>query len=124
MKPTRARFGRLFDGPSKAIGTLGVAFLVDEPRRLPFSVLRVTMRPGAEHEELHHERTAEFFTILRGSVRALIDGRRRLMRRGDFAVLRPGCRHAFHAGARGVEVLAVFSPPLERVHPDIVVDRP
>jgi len=119
-----ARFGSLAKTAFRTLGTLQVGVLVDGLKGRPISVLRIKMRPRAVHAPLWHARTSEFFTVLEGDQWAKIDGRRRHFKKGDFAFLPPGSVHGFRAGKRGVEVLAVFSPPLDLEHPDIVPQKP
>ncbi|MEK7858263.1 MAG: cupin domain-containing protein [Elusimicrobiota bacterium] len=116
----RLVLGTLENTPSQAIGTLLVQSLLDKSERRPFSVHRVRMKPGASHPPLFHARMSELFLVLDGSMRAKIDGRPRRFVKGGFAYLPPGAIHEFHAGRNGVEVLAVFSPPMNLNKPDIV----
>lgn len=116
----RPEFGRLAGRRASSFGPLAVRFLVDDPARKPFSIVTIDMRPGARHPAIHHARTEEFFLVLAGSCRAEIGGRRRLLKQGDFAFLPAGTRHAFHAGRRGLRVLAAFSPSMDFKKPDII----
>jgi quercetin dioxygenase-like cupin family protein len=102
------------------MGPLIVRFLADRPGRLPFSALHIALAPGKNHPSISHSRTHEFFAVLRGEARAVIDGVRRRLRRGDFAVLSPGAAHSFRAGPRGVEALVIFAPAMDFKRPDIV----
>lgn len=122
MKP-RASFGSPATTVSRMFDTLRIGFLVDGGKGRPFSVSRVKMRPRAVHAPLWHAKTSEFFIVLQGDQWARIDGRRRYFKKGDFAFLPPGAVHEFRAGARGVEVLAVFSPAMDFQRPDIVTRR-
>ena len=88
-----------------------------------FSVHRISMRGGASHPALHHARTCEFFLVTRGGAQAMIGGVRRRLRPGDHVSLAPGTVHGFRAGPQGVEVLAVFRPPLDLSRPDIVLEE-
>lgn len=124
MKTTRRSvFGSLARAPSQAIGTLLVHSLLDDKERRAFSAHRVRMKPNAFHPALSHAGTSELFLVLKGTVRAKIDGRARRFVQGDFAFLPPGSIHEFRAGKNGVEVLAVFSPPMDLKKPDIVLHR-
>lgn len=116
----RARFGNWSRGAARAVGPLAVRFLADRPGRLPFSVLHIALGPGKSHPSISHSRTHEFFAVLRGEAAAVIDGVRRRLRRGDFAVLAPGAAHAFRAGPRGVEALVIFAPAMDFRRPDVV----
>lgn len=103
------------------MGTLRVRSLLDDAPGSPFSALLISMKPHALHPPLRHAKTFELFLVLDGEVEARIDGRVRRLRAGNFALLPPGCVHGFRAGKKGVNVLAVFSPPLDRRKPDIVM---
>ena len=81
------------------------------------------MPPGSRTPSLYHAKTSEFFLVLDGDQQARIAGRRRRLKKGDFAFLPPGVPHEFLAGARGVRVLAVFCPPLDLKDPDVVEAR-
>ena len=116
----RAEFGRLGGRAPKSYGPLSIEFLCGEDGAGAMTAMRVEMGPGASHPPVVHRRTAEFFVVLDGSMRATIGGRSRRLRAGDHVRLPPGVPHAFHAGRRGVEVLAVFVPPLSPTRPDIV----
>lgn len=123
-KKGRPTFGRLNAAAAKVFGPLNVRFLLNAPKTSPFSALLVSMKPGASHPPIRHDRTWEFFLILRGSNMARIGGRARLLKRGDYACMPPGVSHAFHAGPRGVEVLVIFSPAMDfQLKPDIVDAR-
>ena len=119
-KKGRLSFGRLSATRAKAFGPLDVRFLLNAPKSSPFSALVVSMKPGASHPPIQHDKTWEFFLILRGSNRARIGGRERVLKRGDYAYMPPGVSHAFHAGPRGVEVLVIFAPAMDFLKPDIV----
>ena len=116
----KAKFGSLAKVQARAFGPLLVGSLLGKRQRRPFSVHHVYLKPRGSHPALRHLATCEFFLILKGSIRARIGLRSRRMAAGDFAYLPPGCAHAFHAGKNGVEVLAVFSPPMDLRKPDIV----
>lgn len=116
----RAEFGRLRGRAPRDFGTLAIEFLSGEDGRAPMTVMRVAMRPRDSHPPLLHERTDEFFVVLRGSLEARVDAVRRRMRTGDYAYLPAGTPHAFRAGPGGVEVLSVFTPGLDPDSPDIV----
>lgn len=122
MRPRRAELGALGASRAERVGALRVARLGARASRRPLSAMTVTMGPGAEHAALRHQRTWEFFLVLRGSVRARLGAGSRRLRRGDFAFLPPGCAHSFRAGPSGVTVLAVFAPPLDPRRPDIVYE--
>lgn len=106
----------------KRVGPLRVLTLEDG-RGTGFSVHRIRLGAGVSHPVLHHARTAEFFLVTRGSARACIGKVRRRLRAGESASLPPKTAHGFRAGPRGVEVLAVFRPPLDLSRPDIVLER-
>ena len=107
----------------RSYGPLRVKHLLDAPKESPFSALLVSLRPGGSHPPIRHDKTWEFFLILRGSNIATIGGRRRTLRAGDYAYMPPGVEHAFHAGPRGVEVLVFFAPAMDFARPDIVGGR-
>ena len=115
----RAKLGRLGGRSLEAVGTLGIEWLL----RKPFSAIRVVLAPGASHPPVVHERTAEFFLVLKGSQEATIGGRRVSLSNGDYAYLPPGTRHRFKAGKRGVEVLSIFAPALAARNPDIRIEE-
>lgn len=113
----KPEIGTFQKGAGKRIGALRVRSLLKPGK--PFSALKIGMGPAASHELIAHGQTAEFFFVIRGRVRALIDGRSRTLEAGDFAYLPPGCAHSFRAGHDGVAVLAFFAPPLDLKNPDI-----
>lgn len=119
-KRLRSRFGRLSSTRVKTYGPLRVKHLLDAPRESPFSALLVSLGPGASHPPIRHEKTWEFFLILRGSNVSIIGGRRRVLREGDYAYMPPGVEHSFRAGPKGVDVLVFFSPAMDFARPDIV----
>jgi quercetin dioxygenase-like cupin family protein len=121
MKKMRVKFGRVGAGEARAFGTLGIEFLIDGGPRGPVTAMRVVMKPRGSHPPLWHAETAEFFFVLRGSMRARIDGRPRRFRKGDYAFLPPGTLHEFHAEKGGVEVLSLFTPALNMKKPDILL---
>jgi quercetin dioxygenase-like cupin family protein len=123
MKKNALRFGRLYAGAERDFGSLGIEFLVDGGRGAPVTAMRVAMKPNDRHAPLRHARTAEFFLVLRGSMRATIARRLRRFRAGDYAYLPPGTVHAFQAGRSGVEVLSLFVPALDMKKPDIIFEN-
>lgn len=87
---------------------------------MPWSVLHITMKPGAQAPEILHRKTHEFFYILEGSSTGRVAGRARTFRAGDYCVLPAGTAHRFKAGPRGVKLLDFFCPRLDLDDPDIV----
>jgi quercetin dioxygenase-like cupin family protein len=119
MSLIRAAVSRLRPRKALRAGTLSLRLPAMRPGA-PFSVMVVSLAPGASHPPIRHAHTHEWFTVLRGNQTARIGGRTRRLGRGVCVHMPPGTVHSFRAGPRGVEVLAIFSPPLDLRDPDIV----
>lgn len=117
----RVRLGRVSKTRARRFGPLLVRTLTAAARPGPHSAHHIALGPHETHPALVHRRTWEFLLVLDGLLLARINGRRRRMRAGGFAVLPPGTAHAFSAGPRGVAVLSVFAPPLDLEKPDVVL---
>ncbi len=113
------RFGRWGKGSMRPLGPLLIESVATGRGRNSFSVFRVMIKPGESHPPIWHAKTTEFFLVMKGSALARVNGRKRRMKKGDFASLAPGAVHAFKAGPSGVEALVVFIPALDLRRPDV-----
>jgi mannose-6-phosphate isomerase-like protein (cupin superfamily) len=77
---------------------------------------RLSLEPGAAGARPHfHERSAEAFFVVSGSLRMLIGTELVTVEAGGYAVVPPGVHHAFAASAASVaDVLVTIAPGVER----------
>lgn len=76
------------------------AFLIDVVNR-EYCKKYIIQIPGQRHPAHYHKRKEETFVVLFGELRATIDGRERVLRPGDQALVLPGVWHDFRT-ATGV----------------------
>jgi mannose-6-phosphate isomerase-like protein (cupin superfamily) len=86
---------------------------------------RSTFRDGYDGAPPHyHERSAELFFVIGGSLQVLLDEQVTILREGDFLVVPPGVPHAFAAApGSDADVLFVFAPGVERFEYYRLLDR-
>jgi len=77
-----------------------------------FSLHLVRLAPGASIGTHVHEGSWELHQVAGGSGSLDLDGATTPYHPGSVAVLPQGAPHAVHAGADGLQLLAVFAPPL------------
>lgn len=91
---------------------------------------RLSLEAGAAGARPHfHERSAEAFFVISGSLRMLIGTELVTVEAGGYAVVLPGVHHAFSAGAEfAADVLVTIAPGVERFAyfrqlPDVLAGR-
>jgi quercetin dioxygenase-like cupin family protein len=118
MSKACAEIGKLARLKSRAYGEISMKLL--QHAGFPLSAQHIEIPPHARTTAIYHAKTSEFIFVLKGDLWTKFDGRRRVLHSGDFAFLPAGVVHQFRAGKKGVRVLAVFNPPLDFDHPDVV----
>ncbi|GEM_PF-1249322 len=76
--------------------------------------IQVGVKSGASpfsHGHLHRT-MAEYFILLRGSVRLRVDDRELVMKQGDLVVIEPGEAHAVIHASRDSLLLLLMPPPV------------
>jgi mannose-6-phosphate isomerase-like protein (cupin superfamily) len=86
---------------------------------------RSTFRDGYDGAPPHyHERSAELFFVIGGSLQVLLGDRVVVLEAGDFLVVPPRLPHAFAAApGSDADVLFVFAPGVERFEYYRLLDR-
>ncbi|OGS12296.1 MAG: hypothetical protein A2234_05905 [Elusimicrobia bacterium RIFOXYA2_FULL_58_8] len=89
------------------------------------SMLHESLPCRSSAPEVTHSRTKELVFIIRGRAAGFLNGKKILLKKGDYLVIPPGTRHRFEAGKDGLEAVSIFSPPIDPANPDatVVLDR-
>lgn len=114
MKKTRrTAVTRLDDVPRFFLSELAVKNLTGRGQMAGLSVVHVKLPPRYSHPPIVHRKTEEWFLVLDGRGHGLIGSRRVEFRPGRVVYMPAGVPHAMSTGAGPLEILAVFSPPLD-----------
>lgn len=115
MKTTRkgVRVTAVARIPHFNLSKLRVKDLTRKGQMSALSVVHVTLPPRYTHAPIEHRRTEEWFIVLKGRGQGLIGRRRVRFEPGVVVYMPPGVPHQMGTGARSMEILAVFSPPLD-----------
>lgn len=95
-------------------------FHLSPPNSGPFSALRLRIDPNSHFPCIYHQRTAEFFHVLKGRGYGRVGKRRVRFKAGDSLYLPPRTHHDFHTGSSSMEALVIFSPRFDPKKPDVV----
>lgn len=76
------------------------------------SVLHVVLPPKYDHVPVFHRFTREWLIILSGAGKGVIGGRLVRFKPGTIVYMPPGMPHQMSTGSSSLEVLVLFSPPL------------
>lgn len=112
-KKTRVRVSSVKRIPHFELAKLRIKDLVQKGRMPSLSVAHVTLPPRYTHAPIEHRRTEEWFIVLKGRGQGLIGRRRVRFEPGTVVYMPPGVPHQMGTGMRSMEILAVFSPPLD-----------
>ena len=83
-------------------------------RQMPgLSVVHVELPPRYTHAPIIHKRTEEWFIVLKGRGHGVIGARRVQFLPGTVVYMPAGVPHQMSADGGALEILAVFSPPLD-----------
>lgn len=99
--------------PAFALSKLRVRNLTGGGEMPALSVVHVTLPPRYTHAPIEHRRTEEWFIVLKGRGQGLIGRRRVRFAPGTIVYMAPGVPHRMGTGRGPMEILAVFSPPLD-----------
>ena len=82
-------------------------------RQFNISMLHESLPPRTSAPDVVHLKTAELVYLTRGTITALLNGKRFLFKEGDYFVIPAGMHHRFEAGEESVEAFSIFLPPLD-----------
>lgn len=89
--------------------------------QLNISVFHESMPRGTEVPDIVHSRTNELVYIIRGKVAGFLNGKKTMLKKGDYLVIPAGTNHRLKTGKQGMEALSVFAPPMDPANPDATV---
>ena len=73
------------------------------------NVIKVGSGPGPYH---YHERCENIYIVLTGTIEAIVDGKRFILRTDDVALIPPGVPHsAGNVGDVEASVIEIYAPP-------------
>lgn len=109
----RLRVSRLGALPAFFLSKLAVKNLT-LPREMPgLTAVHVKLPPRYAHAPIVHRRTAEWFLVLKGRGRGVIGSAVVQFRPGTIVFIPAGMAHQMSTGAGALEILAIFTPPLD-----------
>jgi mannose-6-phosphate isomerase-like protein (cupin superfamily) len=76
----------------------------------------MSLHPGQDIGMEVHPHTSQFIRVEAGSGAAIIGGQHFRLKDGDAVVIPPGTQHNIIAGAKGLKLYTLYSPPEH--HPD------
>jgi quercetin dioxygenase-like cupin family protein len=100
-------------GRSEQIQQLGpykIEPLIEREEENSGTAYRVHLGPNQRSSTSYHRVAEEYYYVLAGTGRAVLDGREHQVSAGDFLRLPSGTRHAFIAGEKGLELLDIHTP--------------
>ena len=97
-------------GRVERLGPYAIESLLTPEEEGAGTVYRVRIEPHARTAVSYHRIAEEYYFVLAGAGRAVLDGREVVLRPGDFLRLPPGVAHAFLTGDEPLELLDVHTP--------------
>jgi quercetin dioxygenase-like cupin family protein len=95
---------------TEQLGPYCIEPLIERAEENSGTVYRVRLGPNQRSSTSYHRVAEEYYYVLAGSGRAVLNGREHQVNAGDFLRLPPGTRHAFIAGEEGLEMLDIHTP--------------
>jgi mannose-6-phosphate isomerase-like protein (cupin superfamily) len=92
------------------LGPYVIESLITPEEERAGTVYRVHIAPHARTAVSYHRVAEEYYFVLSGAGRAVLDGREVVLRPGDFLRLPPGVTHAFVTDDEPLEMLDVHTP--------------
>ena len=92
------------------LGPYAIESLIAPEEERAGTVYRVHIGPHARTAVSYHRVAEEYYFVLSGAGRAVLDGLEVVLRPGDFLRLPPGVTHAFVTGDEPLELLDVHTP--------------
>lgn len=94
----------------RQFGPFQIEPLLTEREEAAATVYRVRIEPKQQTTTSFHEIAEEFYFVLAGTGRAILDGSFHSLKPGDFLRLPPGTRHAFITHDEPLEMLDIHVP--------------
>jgi mannose-6-phosphate isomerase-like protein (cupin superfamily) len=92
------------------LGPYAIESLIAPEEERAGTVYRVHIGPHARTAVSYHRIAEEYYFVLSGAGRAVLDGREVVLRAGDFLRLPPGVTHAFITGDEPLDLLDIHTP--------------
>ncbi len=92
------------------LGPYAIESLIAPEEERAGTVYRVRIEPHARTAVSYHRIAEEYYFVLSGSGKAVLDGGEVVLRPGDFLRLPPGATHAFVTGDEPLDLLDVHTP--------------
>ncbi len=92
------------------LGPYAIESLITPEEELAGTVYRVRIEPHARTAVSYHRTAEEYYFVLSGAGRAVLNGREVALLPGDFLRLPPGLTHAFVTDDEPLELLDVHTP--------------
>ena len=95
---------------TETLGPYRLESLLSESEEQGGTAYRVSLAPHQTTATSFHQIAEEFYFVLAGSGKALLDGQEYVLRTGDFLRLPPGTRHSFVTAEQTLELLDIHLP--------------
>jgi quercetin dioxygenase-like cupin family protein len=92
------------------LGLYTIEPLINREEENSGTVYRIRLGPNQRSSTSYHRMAEEYYYVLAGSGRAVLNGREHEVNAGDFLRLPSGTRHGFVAGEEGLEMLDIHTP--------------
>ncbi len=99
--------------PHFNLSKLKVKDLLHKGQMPSVSVVHVTLPPRYTHAPILHKKTDEWFLVLKGRGSGMIGRKRVRFSPGTLVYMPAGVPHQMGTGSGALEILALFSPPLD-----------
>ena len=97
-------------GCVERLGPYAIEALIAPEEERSGTVYRVRIEPHSRTAVSYHRRAEEYYFVLSGAGRAVLDGSTVALKAGDFLRLPPGLTHAFLTEDEPLELLDVHTP--------------
>lgn len=97
------------------------AHYIPEASQLNVSFVHESMPSWSSGPKMIHSKTKELAYVIRGKAVGFLNGKKILLKKGDYLVIPAGTIHRFEAGKDGLEAVSIFSPPIDPANPDATV---
>lgn len=94
------------------------AHYIPEASQLNVSFVHESMPGWSAGPEMVHSKTIELAYVIYGKATGFINGKKILLKKGDYLIIPAGTPHRFEAGRAGLEAVSIFAPPINPDNPD------
>jgi mannose-6-phosphate isomerase-like protein (cupin superfamily) len=96
--------------PHVRLGPYQIETLIPEEDEAAGTAYRIRIEPHQTTGISYHQVAEEFYLVLEGSGRAMLNGIGHPLKKGDFLRLPPGTRHGFITGSEPLVMLDIHVP--------------